>query len=97
MTGAYRVDLAELSDVVDQLQRFDQRVQNALEAAGRQVDQLHAQWSGAAADEHRAAHQRWQHGCEEMRAALTVLRGVAAGAHQNYSAAVSANLAMWRV
>lgn len=95
MTARFRVHLAQLSDVIEQIDRFDKHLEAALEQADARVNRLHATWSGQAAQAHRAAHDKWKHGAEQMRAALAVMRQNAAAAHGNYSDAVKANTSMW--
>ncbi|MGH3624214.1 MAG: WXG100 family type VII secretion target [Sciscionella sp.] len=86
---------ARLCDVVEQMSRFETYLDTALEDVDARVDQLHATWTGAAADAQRAAHDRWKRGAQEMRAALTVMRQIASTAHANYSGAAEANVSMW--
>jgi WXG100 family type VII secretion target len=74
---------------------FDRHLEDALEQADARVNRLHANWSGAAAAAHRAAHDEWKHGAEEMRAALAVMRRIAKTTHANYTGAASANSSMW--
>ncbi len=91
----FRVDTAQLFDVVEQIARFDQRLESALEQADARVDRLHATWTGAAAAKHQAAHQRWKTGAQEMRQALVVMRQIATTAHDNYTGAATTNARMW--
>lgn len=93
----HRVDLAELDSVIEQMARFASRLQTALEDADAQVTRLHATWTGAAADEQRAAHQRWRTGAADMHQALAAMRSIAATAHANYSAAAGTNARMWQL
>ena len=93
--GRYKVDLDRLTDIVDQLTRFDQHLESALEDADARVNQLHATWSGAAATRHHNAHEEWKRGAAEMRAALAVMRQNALTAHENYLNSVTANVHMW--
>jgi ESAT-6 family protein len=95
VSGGFRVDPAQLWEAIEQLTRFEQHLVSALEQADARVDRLHATWTGAAAAEHRAAHQRWQRGAEEMRQALVVMRQIATTAHENYTAAAAVNARMW--
>jgi WXG100 family type VII secretion target len=95
VTGRFRVDPARLWDVVDQLSRFDQHIETLLQDADARVNRLHTTWTGTAVAEHRAAHQRWQRGAQEMREALAVMRGIASTAHENYTKAASTNSRMW--
>jgi WXG100 family type VII secretion target len=91
----YRVDLDRLADIVDQISRFDQRIEAALEDVDGRVDRLHATWIGEAAGRHRRAHEEWQRGVAEMRAGLDQMRRNAQIAHGNYSSAVTTNSRMW--
>jgi WXG100 family type VII secretion target len=91
----YRVDLDRLADIVDQIDRFDRRVEAALEDADSRVDRLHTTWTGEAAAAHRQAHAEWQRGVAEMRAGLAAMRRNAQLAHGNYSSAVTTNGRMW--
>jgi WXG100 family type VII secretion target len=93
--GRYKVDLDRLTDIVDQITRFDQHLESALEDANARVNQLHATWSGAAAIQHHNVHEEWKRGAAEMRAALAVMRQNALTAHENYLNAVTANVHMW--
>lgn len=77
------------------MSRFEQHLETALQDADAKVNQLHATWTGAAAQAHRAAHERWKHGVAEMRAALVVMRQNVSTAHGNYTGAVTANGSMW--
>ncbi|WP_018680391.1 WXG100 family type VII secretion target [Actinokineospora enzanensis] len=91
----FRVDPAHLDHVVDEVSRFDTHLQAALDDADKRVDQLHATWSGDAADRHRLAHEEWKRGAGKMREALTAMREIARTASGNYTDAATANARMW--
>jgi ESAT-6 family protein len=95
MTGGYRVDLARLADIVDQIDRFDQHVETALQDVDARVGKLHATWSGDAAAAHLKTHEEWRRGVTEMRTALAVMRRNAQVAHANYDSAATTNADMW--
>lgn len=92
---AHRVDLDRLTDIVEQLTRFDRQAEAALEDADGRVDRLHATWTGEAAVRHRRAHEEWRRGVAEMRDGLAQMRRNAEIAHGNYGSAVRANSRMW--
>jgi WXG100 family type VII secretion target len=92
VTGKFRIDRAQLLDVIDRMRRFDAQVEEALQDAEARVNRLHATWSGQAA----AAHDKWTHGMQQMRAGLQVMRVNAQIAHDNYTGAVEANVSMWK-
>jgi WXG100 family type VII secretion target len=93
--GPYRVDLHRLADIVDQISRFEQHLDAALEDVDARVDKLHTTWTGDAAIAHQTAHDEWKRGVADMRAALAVMRSNASTAHANYSNAVTTNAGMW--
>jgi WXG100 family type VII secretion target len=95
MTGRFRVRTAQLADIVEQISRFDQHLESALADVDAEVNRLHANWTGTAADEHRAAHEKWKRGTDEMRAALATMRRIAQTACENYTDAATANASMW--
>ena len=95
MTG-YGVDVDELAAVLTAIEscgRYLADLAGEVEAA--QV-LLHAHWSGLASDAHLTSHVSWRRSFAEMSSALADLRAVGDTARANYSAAVGANLAMWR-
>ena len=96
MSGSYHVRLDRLAETVEHLDRLDAHLETMAAVAVRRVDELHLTWTGEAAAAHRVAHQRWLHGVAEMRSGLQQMRSIAATAHGNYSAAVAANVTMWR-
>ncbi|WP_026422169.1 WXG100 family type VII secretion target [Actinokineospora inagensis] len=91
----FRVDPAHLDHVVAEIVRFDTTFETALDDADKRVNQLHASWSGDAADRQRAAHEEWKRGAEKMREALATMREIAKTASGNYTDAAAANAKMW--
>ncbi|HEV7651440.1 MAG TPA: WXG100 family type VII secretion target [Actinophytocola sp.] len=91
----FKVDLDRLNDIIDQIGQFDRRLESALEDADARVNRLHTTWRGEAAAQHRRAHEEWQRGVREMRAALATMRKNASIAHANYLSAVNTNTQMW--
>jgi WXG100 family type VII secretion target len=95
VTGGFRVDPDQLLNFVDQIDRFDQHLEAMLDDVDTHVNRLHAMWTGAAADEHQLAHDKWKRGAQQMRQALAVMRRNAVTAHANYTSAASTNVSMW--
>ena len=95
MSDRFRVNPDQLADIVDRLARFDKHLEEALTQADAKVDRLHTTWTGAAAAEHKAAHDKWKHGAEQMRSGLNTMRKNADIAHGNYTGAAATNQAMW--
>lgn len=90
----YRVELEELVAFVDKLAAFEKRAEALATHIDRQVAELHASWSGEAADAHRARHEEWKAAADRMQQAVVELRQAAHTAHRNYCEAVELNLAM---
>lgn len=92
---AFRADLEALADLTGALIGFDTRADQAVAALDRSVQRLHARWDGDAASAHDAAHRRWLHTNNQLRAAADALRSLVGTAHDNYASAAAANLRMW--
>ncbi len=90
----YRVELEELLAFVDRLQAFESHAEAIATRVDDQVAALHNTWSGDAAEAHRARHQEWMAGANQMRDALAQLRAATHNAHRNYTDAAALNLAM---
>lgn len=93
--AGFRVDPDRLTDIVEQMTQFDQRLDAALDDVTAKINRLHATWTGDAAQRQAQAHADWQRGAAEMREALATLRSIATTAGANYTSAVSANQRMW--
>lgn len=93
---AYRVDRAAVLDLLERLRRAEAQFDGCLDGAEAAVRRLHGEWSGLAADEQLAAHQRWTAGAREMHEALRALALTVSATQDRYAAVQSANLAMWR-
>ncbi|WP_067682349.1 WXG100 family type VII secretion target [Nocardia miyunensis] len=91
----FRVDLTELQSLIDDAKRLDAQVEARVDAIGRRVEQLHAQWTGVAATGHQRFVERWNGDTAAMRDALTTLQAALRRAHGNYSGAVDVNMRMW--
>lgn len=94
--GHHRVDTDELQAMVADLDRCGVALEELTDDLDRQVQVLQAHWTGLAADAQALAHGRWTRGLLDLRLALGELRAAGAVAHANYTAAVDANVAMWR-
>jgi WXG100 family type VII secretion target len=93
--SAFAVQLESLADVVDRMALFEREVEERLGELESRMSRLHGTWTGAAAEEHRAVHERWMTGAREMRDAVATLRRIGSTAHSNYSSAITANQRMW--
>jgi ESAT-6 family protein len=89
------VSLPGLAEVVERLASFDRAVEAQLSSIDARMAGLALTWTGAAASSYADAHARWASDLAAMRAAVHQLGRLAATAHDNYSAAVAANRAMW--
>jgi WXG100 family type VII secretion target len=90
----YRVELEELLAFVGKLEAFEARAEAIAGRVDKQVNDLHATWSGAASDAHRSSHDEWMTAATQMREAAASLRAAADNAHRNYTEAVNTNIEM---
>lgn len=93
--GSLRTNLAEMQLLVTKAEQLEQRIEERLAACEKRVEELHISWSGSAAAAHRANHEAWQCGAKRAHEALGKLRAATENAHNNYSAAIEANVKMW--
>jgi WXG100 family type VII secretion target len=91
----HTVHLAQLSEVIDELERISAELDEALSDADAASHRLHGTWDGDASTAHTVAHTSWSDESHEMAIALAEMRALLRGAHENYSAAVAANTKMW--
>lgn len=88
------VDLAQLAELVDRMERYLGHLSGLREQVVR-AERLHPTWTGEAAAAQARAQSQWAAGAAEVQDALASLRAVAAVAQSNYEAAVLANRRMW--
>jgi WXG100 family type VII secretion target len=91
----FAVDLDLLDETIASLVRCGAALDDRLHEAERRVAELHAVWSGAAADAQSAAQAEWEAGFHQMREALASMRTAGQVAHGNYLDAATTNLRMW--
>lgn len=95
MADAFNVDPEALADAVQRMGEFVRHTESLVAEIDSLVTHLHQSWSGAAAAAHAEAHRHWAHGEATMREALNQLKTAGSTAHQNYTHAMAANVAMW--
>lgn len=91
----FAVDLELLDEFVTRMSRFEQELETVHHSVLDRVRRVEAVWTGVAAEQAGAAHQRWSAGTGEMHEALATLRAIARTAHDNYAAALRASARMW--
>ena len=94
MSSRYTVDLDRLDEVIARLAGFVGFVEEHLDELDRRIAGLPVSWTGRAADAHAEAHRDWVAGARDLREGLDAIRAAATRAHEEYTAAVSANLQM---
>jgi WXG100 family type VII secretion target len=94
--GDYSVDLGELSDVIGDLEGTERALETVTNDLERQIARLHETREGLSAQAQREAHEEWEMGMRDMRAALADMRAAAQTAHGNYSRAIATNVGRWR-
>jgi WXG100 family type VII secretion target len=95
MADAFSVDPEALADVIQRMGEFVQYTESVVAEIDSLVTHLHQAWSGEAAAAHAEAHRHWSQGEATMREALKTLKTAGSAAHQNYTHAMAANVAMW--
>jgi WXG100 family type VII secretion target len=95
MAPRFSVDLNRMEEAIDRMGTFDTALSAHLDDVDARIGRLHRTWSGDAAEAQRRAHAEWMAAAKQMRTALTTMRSIATTAHDNYAAAVAANVAMW--
>ena len=93
--GRFTVDVDELRRVTGEMAGCEDSLRDLADEVSRRVEALHETWDGRAALAQEAAQHEWEDGFRAMRDALARMRAVAAVAHDNYAAAVAANVEMW--
>lgn len=91
----YTVDLEELLQFADRLEKFTQRADEIERAIDQQINELHSTWLGVGADAQKEYHRVWMTAAREMREAVAKLRQDAEIAHRNYTGVGEHNAAMW--
>lgn len=96
MEGTFSIDLAELSDVVDDLVRCEGALDRLADDLARQLAELQSQWDGLAGSAQQEAQAEWDAGMAAVREAVAGIRAAAGLAHENYTGAAEVNLQLWR-
>lgn len=91
----FSIDPDELDEVILDLQKCEQELQELADDLDRHMQTLQEQWEGLAADAQAEAHAEWTQGMLAMRSALGDLRAAARTAHGNYTTAARTNREMW--
>jgi len=84
-----------LADAVQRMAEFQRHAECMIAEIDSLVTGLHATWTGQGAAAHAEAHRHWARGEAMMREALAQLLAAGATAHQNYTSAISMNVAIW--
>ncbi|SIS22054.1 WXG100 family type VII secretion target [Williamsia sterculiae] len=93
--GAFRVDLSEVEQFVNDLRAFVSRAQDQVDALNKDIDRLHITWRGEAAQAHRDAHQRWVEGMGHLRDGISDIARSADHSHRAYTGVQELHQKMW--
>ena len=91
----YDVDLDHLTQTIDELAGVEDHLESLLAELRHRTTVLHLTWDGRSSAAHVLAQERWERGFAGMREALAAMRTAADSAHDNYSAAATANTRLW--
>ncbi|MEV0296070.1 WXG100 family type VII secretion target [Nocardia sp. NPDC050710] len=92
----HSVDLDQLDAVVGRLKGFEGFLDEQINALDQAVTNLQTNWDGDAASAQAAAHAKLMEAAKEIHEGMSDMREAAAAAHGRYTAAIAANVAMWR-
>ena len=95
VADAFSVDPEALAGAIQRMGEFMRHTESVVAEIDSLVTHLHLTWSGEAAAAHAEAHRHWSQGEATMRQALKQLKTAGSTAHQNYTHAIAANVAMW--
>ncbi|MGF6888536.1 WXG100 family type VII secretion target [Nocardia sp. GAS34] len=95
MAADYRVDLVGLQRLIEDTAKVETTIEDVAAEIDKGIEQLHVNWTGAAAEAHRAAHNNRIAAATEMREALSALRGKLSAAYAAYHQVGPANHGMW--
>ena len=89
------VDLDEVNRVIERIAAADRDLDQLAADLDAATSRLHEGWAGASAEAHARAQASFGRGLAGMRAALREMRVAASHAHDSYSSAAEANVALW--
>ncbi|MFD4428680.1 WXG100 family type VII secretion target [Nocardia sp. NPDC058497] len=90
----FRVDLVELEQIVSRVTGFVGFLADSLDGLQQRIGAVQQNWSGAAADAQAEAFRGWHAGATDVADGIDTMRQAAQDAHDRYTAALAANLAM---
>jgi len=97
MTDQIRARFAELSRLVDTIERTSAEVERQLEGLTKQVHAVTEMWTGAGSDGFQAKVTEWFMAADDLRESLRHLARVLSTTNSNYRGAVTTNTGMWPV
>ncbi|MFD4433486.1 WXG100 family type VII secretion target [Nocardia sp. NPDC058497] len=88
----FRVDLAELEQIVTRVTGFVGFLNDSLDGLQQRLTAVQQNWTGAAADAQAEAFRDWNVGATEVSEGIQLIRTAAQDAHDRYTAATQATL-----
>lgn len=90
----FRVDLDELEQMVTRVAGFTGFLEDSLDGLQQRISAVQQNWNGAAADAQAEAYRDWHTGATDVSEGIDAMRAAVQSAHDRYTAAIAANLAM---
>ncbi|WP_194835397.1 WXG100 family type VII secretion target [Nocardia sp. XZ_19_369] len=90
----FRVDLDELEQMVARVSGFVGFLNESLDGLQQRISTVQQNWNGAAADAQAEAYRDWHTGATDVSEGIDTMRRAVQAAHDRYTAAIAANLAM---
>ncbi|WP_039829333.1 WXG100 family type VII secretion target [Nocardia testacea] len=93
---SHSVDLELLDSVIARMRNFEGFFEDQIRAFDTAIGTLQQGWEGDAAVAQADARRRLMAAAADIRDGVGDMRRAAEAAHTNYTAAIEANVAMWR-
>lgn len=90
----FSVDLDELEQMVARVSGFVGFLNDSLDGLQQRISTVQQTWNGAAADAQAEAFRAWHTGATDVSEGIETMCKAVQAAHDRYTAAVAANLAM---
>ncbi|MFF0544110.1 WXG100 family type VII secretion target [Nocardia thailandica] len=90
----FRVDLDELEQMIARVSGFTGFLNDSLAGLQQRISAVQQTWNGEAADAQAEAYRDWHIGATDVAEGIDAMCKAVQAAHDRYTAAIAANLAM---
>ncbi|MEV6361437.1 WXG100 family type VII secretion target [Nocardia asteroides] len=93
-TQPFRVDLAELEQIVARVSGFIGFLEDSLDGLHSRIAQIQQSWSGQSADAQAEVFREWNLGASDVSEGIQLIRNAAQDARDRYTSATQSTLAI---